>query len=107
MHLSATHSISFSFDILSYLCAALLIAILFFVHRINAKLSNLTNNVSNTDHSSSGSSDSEETEYNAEVAVGSPFEDFLNEDPQRRSLSKKEQFAAYRDWRSQKGLNWK
>jgi hypothetical protein len=41
------------------------------------------------------------------VAPGTPFEEFLNEDPSRRLLSKKEQFAAYRDWRSQKGLNWK
>lgn len=107
MYLSATHSLSYSFDILTYLCVALLIAILFFVFRINAKLSSLTNNVRDTDRSSSVSTDSEETEYNVEVAPGSPFEDFLDEDPQRRSLTKKEQFAAYRDWRSQKGLNWK
>ena len=107
MYLSATHSLPFSFDILTYLCAALLIAILFLVLRINAKLSSLTNNVSDTDRSSSVSSDSEEPEYHVEVAPGSPFEDFLNEDPQRRSLTKKEQFAAYRNWRSQKGLNWK
>jgi hypothetical protein len=31
---------------------------------------------------------------------------FLNEDPSRRELSKGEQFAAYRQWRHDKGMNW-
>lgn len=34
------------------------------------------------------------------------FECFLNEDPNRRLLPKKEQAAAYRNWRKEKGLNW-
>ena len=41
-----------------------------------------------------------------EVGPGTPFEEFLNEDPQRRALPKKEQFKAYRRWRADKGLNW-
>jgi hypothetical protein len=41
-----------------------------------------------------------------EVESGSLFEEFLNEDLQRRDLGKKEQFAAFRAWRSAKGLNW-
>lgn len=32
---------------------------------------------------------------------------FLEEDPARRELPKKEQFAAFRKWREEKGLNWK
>lgn len=42
----------------------------------------------------------------AESAPGGPFEAFLDEDPSRRSLSKKEQSAAYRKWRQQNGMNW-
>jgi hypothetical protein len=35
------------------------------------------------------------------------FEVFLAEDPARAELPKKEQFAAFRRWREDKGLNWK
>jgi hypothetical protein len=42
----------------------------------------------------------------AETAAGGAFESFLNEDPARRKLSKSEQFAAYRRWRQENGLNW-
>lgn len=41
-----------------------------------------------------------------EPAVGGAFETFLNEDPARRLLPKGEQFAAYRRWRQDHGLNW-
>ncbi len=34
------------------------------------------------------------------------FETFLEEDPARRKLAKREQFAAYRQWRKENGLNW-
>jgi hypothetical protein len=37
---------------------------------------------------------------------GGAFETFLNEEPERRVLPKSEQFAAYRRWRQEKGLNW-
>jgi hypothetical protein len=42
----------------------------------------------------------------AECAPGGAFDRFLGEDPSRRGLSKGEQFAAYRKWRREKGLNW-
>ena len=35
-----------------------------------------------------------------------PFEQFLAEDPQRLTMPKSEQFAAYREWRKQNGMNW-
>lgn len=41
-----------------------------------------------------------------ETSIGGAFETFLNEDGARRLLSKAEQFAAYRSWRQEKGLNW-
>ena len=37
---------------------------------------------------------------------GGAFETFLNEDPARRELPKREQFAAYRQWRKERGMNW-
>lgn len=39
-------------------------------------------------------------------AKESAFQAFLAEDPQRLSLSKSEQFAAFREWRREKGMNW-
>ncbi len=35
------------------------------------------------------------------------FAVFLEEDPSRRELPKKEQFEAFRHWRSERGLNWR
>jgi len=35
------------------------------------------------------------------------FEAFLAEDAARRELPKKEQFAAFRRWRAEKGMNWR
>lgn len=40
------------------------------------------------------------------IAKSGAFLAFLSEDPQRRSLTKREQFAAYRKWRKEKGLSW-
>jgi len=42
----------------------------------------------------------------AEKSPGGAFEAFLNEDPSRRGLTKGEQFAAFRQWRQQNGMNW-
>lgn len=47
-----------------------------------------------------------ETPSIAETSAGGAFELFLSEDPSRRELSKGEQFAAYRKWRQDKGMNW-
>lgn len=34
------------------------------------------------------------------------FQEFLDEDPARKEMSKKEQFAEFRKWRAENGLNW-
>jgi hypothetical protein len=34
------------------------------------------------------------------------FQEYLDEDPARRDLPKKEQFDGFRKWRDEKGLNW-
>jgi hypothetical protein len=56
-----------------------------------------------------GSAKSEEQDASpnaVEAPSGTHFEEFLNEDSNRRRLTKKEQFKSYRAWRSKKGLNW-
>jgi hypothetical protein len=40
------------------------------------------------------------------IAHRADFISFLSEDAQRRNLPKREQFAAYRSWRKEKGLSW-
>lgn len=42
----------------------------------------------------------------AETSAGGAFETFLKEDPARRTKPKSEQFAEYRRWRQENGLNW-
>lgn len=49
----------------------------------------------------------EEDAGDTSAAGSGHFETFLSEDPARREWTKSEQFAAYRKWRAEKGLNWK
>ncbi|MCE2961512.1 MAG: hypothetical protein ACK46A_08340 [Akkermansiaceae bacterium] len=107
MHFYDTTAPAMTHDILSYVSLAFLIAIFLLALRINSKLSGGSNKITNHTRPNSAISTSEKSEYHAEASHGTPFEEFLNEDPTRRTMSKKEQFAAYRDWRSSKGLNWK
>jgi len=57
-----------------------------------------------------GGSGSKETAGAPAPAVesqpGGAFEAFLREDPAHRELPKREQFAAYRRWRHERGMNW-
>lgn len=53
-----------------------------------------------------GSSAQSDVDTTADELSG-PFLEFLDEDSARRELPKKEQFAAYRRWRSERGLNWR
>jgi hypothetical protein len=41
-----------------------------------------------------------------DASPGGAFDEFLREDPARRGLTKSEQFAAYRRWRQERGMNW-
>lgn len=42
----------------------------------------------------------------AESSAGGAFEIFLKENSAHREMSKGEQFAAFRKWRHDKGMNW-
>jgi len=102
-----------SITILCYTVVALLAAIVLMMFRINGQIALLSHRLRKPDgsrserSSSPATDDAPETQAPAiEVGPGTPFEEFLNEDPDNRRLSKKEQFKAYRKWRAEKGLNW-
>ncbi len=99
--------------ILCYSAVILLAIILLMLFRISGQLAMVAFKLSK----SSRPSRTRETEvapatpesapaHSIEVGAGTAFEEFLNEDPQRRNLPKKEQFKEYRKWRAAKGLNW-
>lgn len=91
--------------LLCYIATGALVVILFFLMRINSKLSGLSAKLSRSSRDEKVE-DVEASRDAVEVLSGTNFEEFLKEDPERHKLSKNEQFKAYRAWRSEKGLNW-
>lgn len=87
--------------ILATLLLGLILAVLL---RLNTNIRILTQILSKTSRISKTHSESEANE--AIVKAGSHFDTFLKENPECRSLTKKDQFKAYRKWRGDKGLNW-
>jgi hypothetical protein len=107
MFFSATDFLPLSLPVLGHICVILLLAIFLLILRINLKLSSISDKNSQSASADASSANSVGSTGKAENTPRTPFEEFLNEDPNRRLLGKKEQSTAYRDWRSQKGLNWK
>jgi hypothetical protein len=107
MLFSATDFFPLTLPVLAHICVILLLAIFLLILRINLKLSSFSNKDSQSTATDASSANTDESTGKAENAPQTPFEEFLNEDPNRRLLGKKEQSTAYRNWRSQKGLNWK
>ncbi len=94
-----------SIIVLAYIATALLLIITLLMLRMNGRIAALSAKLSRSNRSAK--LEAPEAEPNiAEVGLGTPFEEFLNEEPERRTLAKKEQFKAYRKWRADKGLNW-
>ena len=85
-------------------CAGLLVLLLLLVFRISWRLSRIEKNL--TYHSHGHSESPAPAPSAAETSPGGAFEAFLSEDPERRNLTKGEQFSAYRRWRQEKGMNW-
>jgi hypothetical protein len=94
-----------SIVILCYSAVILLLIILLILLRVSGQLTLLSYKLSKSSRSSRVAEPHSAPEA-PEVGPGTPFDEFLNEDPQRRTLAKKEQFKAYRIWRADKGLNW-
>jgi hypothetical protein len=90
------------FTILVSACVGLLFLMLFVLFRMNARLGKLELLLSVKKDAESV----ESPEVYSETVRGGPFEAFLEEDPSRRLLTKKEQSAAYRKWRQDMGMNW-
>jgi hypothetical protein len=101
-------SFPISITILSFIATGVLVAILFLLIVINSKLSMLSAKLSHPTRPTrpAKTEESEEIPPVVEAPSGTHFEEFLNEDAGRRKLTKKEQFKAYRAWRTEKGLNW-
>ncbi len=103
-----------------YVAVGLLAVILILLFRLNAQVALLSHRLRNPASRSGGSTATNPTRPNpataesqednetttVEAGPGTPFEEFLDEDPKHRTLPKKEQFKAYRKWRADKGLNW-
>lgn len=95
--------------ILAYIATGTLILILLLLFNIHARLGALDTKLSSKiNRSTSAKNPAEEAESPeiSEPEPGTPFHEFLKEDPDRRSMPKKERFKAYRKWRAEKGLNW-
>ena len=91
--------------ILAYTATAFLLIIIALLSRLGGKIDALNERLNRTSRSAK-LEDTSAAPNVVEVGSGSIFEQFLNEDTERRSLTKKEQFKAYRKWRTEKGLNW-
>jgi hypothetical protein len=94
-----------SITILCYTATGLLIMIVLLLFRINSRLDVLGAKLGRSGRSAK-LEESGSLPNIAEAPAGTHFEKFLNENPERLLLTKKEQFKAYRTWRSEKGLNW-
>lgn len=86
-----------------YFTIFLLVVIILMIARIFGRLKHLEGQFS---RGKSNVEVSEPVPSVAETSPGGAFEAFLAEDPGRLQLTKKEQFAAYRKWRQENGLNW-
>ncbi|MDP4623707.1 MAG: hypothetical protein NWT08_01075 [Akkermansiaceae bacterium] len=96
--------------ILAYVATGALVLILLLLVNIHARLGIVAGKLSAKSSRSSISvkapAEEPEPQEISEPEPGTPFHEFLTEDPTRRSLTKKEQSKAYRKWRADKGLNW-
>ena len=98
-------SFPFHITLLLYTATGVLVLILLLLFIMNSKLSALSAKLSRS--SRPAKIGEQDASTNAvEAPSGTHFEEFLNEDSNRRRLTKKEQFKSYRAWRSKKGLNW-
>ena len=89
--------------ILLAVCLMLLVFLLFMSFRISWRLGWIERKM---EQNKADAQVSDHVPSVAETSPGGAFEAFLNEDPARKEMTKSEQFAAYRQWRHEKGMNW-
>ena len=93
-------------SVVDWICLSLVIAMLLIVFSTRAAVARIEARIGrqlNTAPEPASTEDADKTEREGE---GSAFEQFLAEDPERLAMSKKDQSAAYREWRKVKGMNW-
>jgi len=83
--------------------AGLLLVCLLVLLRIASRLARIERALAVQSETAGGSEKSESPEA---PDMSGPFGKFLGERPELIQASKSEQFAAYRKWRKDQGLNW-
>lgn len=91
-----------AFDIL---IVVLLGCVLLLCLGIHGRVTRIESRMANLGRDETGGPVSSSSVARGDEAEG-PYEQFLAEDPRRLAMSKSEQFAAYREWRKERGLNW-
>lgn len=86
-----------------YIALGLLVILLALAFGIHHRLTRIEKRLSGA---ADRRDDSDSSPSPAETSAGGAFEMFLAEEPERQKLPKREQFANYRKWRQEKGLNW-
>src|SRR6478735_1642976 len=99
-------TIALQLVILVSICLVLLVLLLIMGIQISGRLKRLEQRLGQSPQNHGNSEVSSHAPSAAETSAGGAFETFLKEDPARRRLSKGEQFAAYRQWRQENGMNW-
>lgn len=87
-------------------CAGLLFLILLGVIMVFMRVCRLERLLAVKKAASPSASSENETRQVIESRAGGQFERFLEEDPTRLMLTKKEQSSAFRKWRQEHGMNW-
>jgi hypothetical protein len=76
-------------------------------HRLRSQLRRIEDRLSTTGIPSTGGMEASLSDRKGENREQKRlYQEFLDEEPARKDLAKKEQFAAFRKWRKDRGLNW-
>ncbi|WAC19249.1 hypothetical protein OVA24_18650 [Luteolibacter sp. SL250] len=87
-------------------CAGILFLILIGVMVMGSRLARIERLLAVQSENSREQATQRRTGEVIETRSGTAFDKFLDEEPSRKLLSKKEQSAAYRKWRQEQGMNW-
>lgn len=88
---------------LLYATVGLLVSVLISAFGIRRRLARMERRISELQR---GREDADGGASPSEISGGGAFEMFLSEDVARKDMPKGEQFAEYRRWRQERGLNW-
>lgn len=87
-------------------CAGLLSLILVWVVLVGSRLARIERLLALKKGESRAETAAQQAREAIDSRAGGQFERFLEEDPSRKLLTKKEQSVTYRKWRQEQGMNW-